>query len=68
MSQISDDDYYTLDHFVMAVLMRVQTGACSVSEGRSELMHPLTAWDNGNWQEFGPWMKLRLDGWKSGDA
>jgi hypothetical protein len=64
MSQISDEDYYTLDRFVIAVLTRVQAGECSVGEGRSDLMHPLAAWDSGNWHEFRPWMKDMLDRWK----
>jgi hypothetical protein len=68
MSGLSDDDYYTLDAFVRAVLTRVNNGRCSVSEGCSDIMHPLTAWDKGNWQEFGPWMELKIDSWSTDDS
>jgi len=68
MPQLTDDDYYTLDHFVQAVLTRVRDGTCSISEGRSDLMHPLTAWDKGNSTEFGPRMNLMMNKWKNGNA
>lgn len=68
MTQLSDDDYYTLEHFVRAVAERVRDGVCSAGEATTDLMHALSAWDNGNWQEFGPWMQLRLDSWRGGDG
>jgi hypothetical protein len=67
MTQLSDNDYYALDHFVMAVLTRVRDGLCSVGEGRADLMHALSAWDQGNPTEFAPWIELRTSEWKSGD-
>ncbi|MCV3242060.1 hypothetical protein [Mesorhizobium sp. ZC-5] len=66
--RISDDDYYTLDHFISAVLTRVRDGHCSAGEGRSAIMHTLTAWDRENWQEFGPWMTMMMEQWKSDNA
>lgn len=68
MSQLSDDDYYELDHFVQAVLLRVRDGKCSTNEARSDLMHALTAWDRGNWTEFTPWMKLMQEKWEGENA
>jgi hypothetical protein len=68
MTQLSDNDYYALDHFVQAVLARVRHGICSVSEGRSDLMHVLSAWDKGNWTEFAPWMMLQQERWGRSDA
>lgn len=68
MPQLSDEDYYTMDAFVRMVLTRVQNGSCSVSEGLSDIMHPLTAWDKGNRQEFRPWMKLKMDGWRADES
>ncbi|PZQ12330.1 MAG: hypothetical protein DI565_15980 [Ancylobacter novellus] len=61
--QLSDSDYYTLDHFILAVLTRVRDGHCSAGEGRSSIMHALSAWDQGNAQEFAPWMELQMEEW-----
>jgi hypothetical protein len=64
MPQISDDDYYHLNQFVEAVLTRVRDGVCSVGEGRSDLMHPLSAWLNGDAQEVSPRMITTMEKWK----
>jgi hypothetical protein len=60
---ITDHEYRTLDRFVKTVLQRVADGKCAVSSAHLDLMHPLTAWDNGNETEFEPWMKLKLHEW-----
>ena len=64
MPRLSDDDYYSLNQFVEAVLTRVRDGVCSVGEGRSDLMHPLSAWSNGDAQEVSPRMNMIMEKWK----
>ena len=66
--QLSDDDYYQLEAFVRAVMLRVQRGECGADEGVRSLMHPLAAWDKGNWAEFAPWMRLKQNEWKQHDS
>ncbi len=65
---LSDDDYYTLDHFIIAALTRVRDGLCSVSEGRANIMRILAAWDKGTIDEIGPWMKRMMAEWEAENA
>ncbi|UAJ11052.1 hypothetical protein [Polymorphobacter megasporae] len=51
MPRLSDDAYHKLDPFVLTVLERVRTGACSVDDGHLDVMHTHTALDAGNLQE-----------------
>ena len=61
---MSEEDYYTLDAFIKAVLRRVEAGELDAGSAHADIMHPLTAWDKGNATEFGPWMKARLAEWE----
>ncbi len=68
MSRLSNSDYKILDAFMRAVLTRVESGKSGVPDALADIMHPLTAWDNGNEQEFSPWMKLKLVEWTEQNA
>ena len=63
--KMSDDDYFTLDAFIKAVLERVKAGDSDVVAAHEDIMHPLTARDRGNATQFAPWMKARLEEWKN---
>jgi hypothetical protein len=64
MSQIYTDDYYALYGLIQDTLLRVRDGVCSVDEGQSDLMHPLSAWRNGDSQEVAPRIKMITEKWE----
>lgn len=68
MGQMSDADYATLEKFIETVLRRVVEGKTTALAAEQDIMHPLTAWDRGNAQEFVPWMKTAMRGWSDDDA
>jgi len=68
MARMSDADYETLEKFIQTVLRRVVEQKATVLEAEQDIMHPLTAWDQGNDQEFIPWMKTAMNGWSQDDA
>jgi hypothetical protein len=57
---MSDADYDTLEKFIQTVLRRVAEGKATILDAEQDVMHPLTAWDHGNAQEFAPWMKATM--------
>jgi hypothetical protein len=62
-NQLSEIDYEILERYVRATLERVEMGTSTCSKGVEDLMHPLTARDNGSEQEFIPYMKMMLEKW-----
>lgn len=64
MAQMPKSDYKILDEFIRTVLARVESGESSASDAFADIMHPLTAWDIGNEQEFIPWMRSALQEWE----
>lgn len=60
---MAKSDYNILDAYVRAVLKRHAAGDSNLAEAHGDLMHPLTAWDIGNAQEFIPYMKMQLEAW-----
>ncbi len=64
MPEMSKASYNVLDTYVRAVLKRAGLKGDAFDDALADLMHPLTAWDNGNEQEFIPYMKLMLKEWK----
>jgi hypothetical protein len=67
VEKLSDDDYGTLEDYMQAVLRRFRDQECTFSDASADIMHPLTAWDQGNKQEFVPYMKMMLGKWHAGD-
>jgi hypothetical protein len=65
---MSGDDYDTLQAYIQTVLRRYRDKECDFSEASLDIMHPLTAWDKGNEQEFVPYMKMMMSKWSAGDA
>jgi len=65
---MSVSDYETLEKFIQTVLRRLAEGKTDALQANEDIMHPLTAWDRGNAQEFIPWIKLRMDDWEEDDA
>jgi len=60
MASMPSKDYKSLDQFVRSVIEKVADGTLPTADGIADIMHPLTAWDNGNEQEFIPWIKQWL--------
>jgi hypothetical protein len=61
--RLSEQSYDVLDRYTKAALHRLARGETDVDGAHGNLMHPLTAWDRGNKQEFVPYMKLQLREW-----
>ena len=61
--RLSKGDYDVLDRYMRAVLKRHGEGKSDLVEAHEDIMHPLTAWDKRNAQEFIPYMKLMLEKW-----
>lgn len=68
MARLSKSDYHVLDQFIRAALIRVEAGHLTAADALADIMHPLTAWDNGDQQEFIPFMQLMLSKWKADKA
>lgn len=56
-------DYDALDKFVRTILERHRDGHETLSQAHEGIMHPLTAWDKDNEQEFVPFMEMKLKQW-----
>jgi hypothetical protein len=56
-------DYDVLDKFIRTILQRYGDGHETLSQAHEGIMHPLTAWDEGNTQEFVPFMEINLKHW-----
>jgi hypothetical protein len=67
VEKLSDDEYSTLEDYIQAVLRRFRDKECGLSDACADIMHPLTAWDGGEKQEFVPHMKLMMDKWRRGE-
>ena len=67
VEKLSEDDYKTLEDYILAVLRRFDDEQCTSSDASGEIMHPLTAWDNGDQQEFVPYMKMMMEKWQRGE-
>jgi hypothetical protein len=68
VKRLSRADYQVLEKFVHSVLTRCQDGTLTITDAQEEIMHPLTAWDEGNEQELIPYMKTKLTEWKAKNA
>jgi hypothetical protein len=66
-AKLSDDDYGTLEHYIHMVLRRFRDNKCELPEAYADIMHPLTAWDKGNKQEFVPYMKMKMGQWRGAE-
>ncbi len=66
VEKLSVDDYSTLDYYTQAVLRRLRDEECTLSDACADMMHPLTAWDHGDKQEFVPYMKTMMAEWQRG--
>ena len=60
MAEMSDDDYAALERFIKTIIHNVANRTMAEVDGVAAIMHPLTAWDRGNQQEFIPWVRSWL--------
>jgi len=68
MAKMSNTDYDTLEKFIQTVVKRLVEGKTTPLSAEADIMHPLTAWDQGNALEFIPWIKLTMKEWADDDA
>jgi len=68
MGQLSAEDYETVESFVIGILTRLDSGEEDLDSAKADILHVLTAWDNGNQEEILPYMKMLLDSWKTLDV
>jgi hypothetical protein len=68
MPKMSPEDYEIVEKFVIGILTRLDSGEEDLDAAKADILHVLTAWDNGSEQEIIPYMKMLLDSWKTLDA
>lgn len=68
LAKMSPEDYEIVEKFVVGILTRLESGEDDLDASKADILHVLTAWDNGNEQEIIPYMKMLLDSWKTLDA
>lgn len=61
--QWSRSEYNLLEKYVKTVLKRHADGLSDEITARNDIMHPLTAWDRGEKQEFAPYIEMKLRQW-----
>ncbi len=63
-AKLSDYEYGIIDRYMAEVLRRFRDDHKDLTEAHEDIMHPLTAFIEGNAQEFIPYMELCLDEWE----